>query len=683
MPIKKRKYLLAWLLVCAPAVALHAQEPAAEGEKAEPTVLDDARRALTVPELEERERAIHAVIRKAFDEKSNEGAWQHFSGMQATEIDPRALALAALTRNLDIYRQHLSRDIAAAALQEAQALFDPTLQFSFNYNNTREYERKEDLLRFKRGTVLTTATDAFGATVLDANGRNLDATGATLPPAPPLGNPETAGDGQPHHLLFFDDPNSLVRYIGFNQARPEGFDLTTETAHKASITGDNEVHTALFNVTQPLPWGVNLALNYSLKHHNTAFVNNPDSNNPTSGDYDRPWTSSITGSVSLPFPYSKNWGPESAQNDVTRRLAILSDEQAVWVVKDVINTTLLDVDLKYWDLVRSANNLYAAVENLRNVQALIEKTEKMYELREVTEYYLTQVRAEAERLKGEVELAKSAYISASNALHPLVNEKSQAVYLPLGYTLSLSEPLEVPPGTAKAEAVGGNPLLKAQTYNVQSSEVVLRQRELQRKELDASLSASASAIQLDTLFGYSDTLDSMNHVFDPDLVQQNYGLTVTRPWGNRAPEALYVKAGHEAEVEKLRLKGTENALSRALRDAHVGLVSAKARTDVTASQFRLAKLAYDKAAAQQRSRGVTEYEIIRQSNSLLAAHRNFISAVIDAKQAEARYLAASGALPARYAERTAQTMVDDVRVRMLKAQGLLPVFAQEGDDANR
>ena len=123
------------------AAVAQADQPGA-AKRADLTGVDIA----TAPDLRERERAINDVIRKAFKEKNTQGVWQTLAGKKLVEIAPRTLALAALSKNLSIRSAHLNKDVAAAALLEAKALFDPLVNVTFNYSSQRDYQRKESVL---------------------------------------------------------------------------------------------------------------------------------------------------------------------------------------------------------------------------------------------------------------------------------------------------------------------------------------------------------------------------------------------------------------------------------------------------------------------------------------------------------------------------------------------------------
>jgi outer membrane protein TolC len=331
--------------------------------------------------------------------------------------------------------------------------------------------------------------------------------------------------------------------------------------------------------------------------------------------------------------------------------------------------------------VSSANNLYAAIQNEDGIEKLMAKTKRLYDLREVTDYAKTQVESDLARVKGDVESARVAYIRASDALQPLLDGGHDVVYLPIGYTVPLSEKLAIDPTQVRRDLVKMNPQLQSQEYNVKSAAVLERQAQQQLRP-DFTFAAGVQAAEIGSTFGYHDWWQSTSRVVNPDIVTQSYSLNFTRPWGNRLAKSRYQETQYNFRAAELGVRATENSLTRSLTDAAVGVLSARARTEITGRSLGLAQTAYDKAVAQQQTRGVTEYEIIQQSNNLLAATRDWIAAVIDAKQAEARWYAARGDIAAKYAEWTAQTITDDARVKALAAEQVVPLFAPEKKDVH-
>ena len=589
----------------------------------------------------ENERRIHAVIKREIStEKEVAG---RFVGKRITEIDQWETAFLALRKNLSIRRGHIAEQIAKQALLEAQAVFDPVLTLSVAYDHSETFTREERDLRFRRGT-----------------------------------GPDRILEGDP------DDPRGTQ--VEFNQARPEGFSPSDIVASQAPITGPTKRLTYDVSLFQQLPWGASLFLTYEAIDQKRFFTNFPAffRNNPNPqpgfvafGSYDRPWISSLLATLVLPVPGSRNFGPYADQ-EVAIKLQDLGKDRAYWVVEDIINTTLRDVDITYWDLVNSLLSLQITLNNRQQVGTLLEKTLELYNLEEVTTYDKAQAEAELARIQGEEERAWNNYVLASDALVRLLDKEADELLLPVGFTRALKT--SFPPAPLRLEELTAagpvdNPVRIANLVDVQAARIEQRRRAV-RTRPDVNFTADVAVQQSNSRFGYESFEDSVANLVEPDSIQQTYSLTYLYPWGNRAVKAQHAAAKAATERQDLLLRQTDNRIIRDINNAWAALRSADSRIEITAHNVQLAKTAYDKALQQQAERAVTEYELVLQSGRLLTAEQNHILAQTRRKRAEARLLAALGRLPRVYAERIAQTDLDRYRLKLLSANHVLRHFGE-------
>lgn len=589
----------------------------------------------------ENERRIHAVIKREIStEKEVAG---RFVGKRITEIDQWETAFLALRKNLSIRRGHIAEQIAKQALLEAQAVFDPVLTLSVAYDHSETFTREERDLRFRRGT-----------------------------------GPDRILEGDP------DDPRGTQ--VEFNQARPEGFSPSDIVASQAPITGPTERLTYDVSLFQQLPWGARLFLTYEAIDQKRFFTNFPAffRNNPNPqpgfvafGSYDRPWISSLLATLVLPVPSSRNFGPYADQ-EVAIKLQDLGKDRAYWVVEDIINTTLRDVDITYWDLVNSLLSLQITLNNRQQVGTLLEKILELYNLEEVTTYDKAQAEAELARIQGEEERAWNNYVLASDALVRLLDKEADGLLLPVGFTRALKT--SFPPAPLRLEELTAagpvdNPVRIANLVDVQAARIEQRRRAV-RTRPDVTFTADVAVQQSNSRFGYESFEDSVANLVEPDSIQQTYSLTYLYPWGNRAVKAQHAAAKAATERQGLLLRQTDNRIIRDINNAWAALRSADSRIEITARNVQLAKTAYDRALQQQAERAVTEYELVLQSGRLLTAEQNHILAQTRRKRAEARLLAALGRLPRVYAERIAQTDLDRYRLKLLSANHILRHFGE-------
>ena len=156
------------------------------------------------------------------------------------------------------------------------------------------------------------------------------------------------------------------------------------------------------------------------------------------------------------------------------------------------------------------------------------------------------------------------------------------------------------------------------------------------------------------MFGFETPSESICKVFKrPDRIRQVYSLTYEYPFLNRKANAALDQSRLLTEREEVLLASLKNHLSREVRDALVGLSSTRARIDIARRNLALARQAFERAAAYQQTREVTEYEVVIKSEALLDAELRWVQARIGNRKAETRLLWALGKLKEHRADRAA------------------------------
>ena len=590
-------------------------------------------------DVRQTEEALAALIRR---EAAAHGAPGRLANKRIVALAPNEAALKALRKNLGIQRSRVAERIAKAALVEAQAVFDPVVLLSFRYDHAETFTRIEQDQRFRRAT--DEAVAGF--------------------------------EGRP--VIPVDDPRDTTgTVIVFEQPRTEGTSSRSVAASIAPITGPTEAFNYEVTLEQQLPWGARFELLYQAVDQDTFFIDNgellADNPNPplqliNFGSFDRPWVSSLLTRLALPLPGSKEFGRYAAQ-EVGIYRARFDKERAFWDVETAINDTLLEVDVAYWDLIRTLLGLQATIENRALVEKRLEVAKRRFELREATNYDLAQVQDELARVRGEEERSWNTYVLASDALVRLLDLPASDVLLPQAYQRALQRPF-VAPGEA---TVSANPERLATTVDVKQAHLTEATNRV-RKRPDINVQAEAEFSQSNSVFGYESLTESIGNIADPDAMTQTYRIDYLYPWGNRAVKAAFRQAQAERQRQQLLLRETENRLARELRDAEVELASATERVSVTRRNVQLASLAYEKAISEERVGAVREVEVVSQSVQLLNAKLQYIRSLAERKQAEAQVLAAIGVLGHAYAERLAQSPLEHYRISLLSANGLLQHF---------
>lgn len=610
---------------------LAAAGPAAAGDSTErpPEIAPPTAKSLLVDgEILKREREIRSLIMEAFQAaRGKAGNLGLYSNLVPRDLSFRQAVMTVLDRNLSIKRQGIAKKIADAVLAEASAVFDPVLSVSLAYNHKRTEERIEDISRFKSGT--------------DVNDQ----------------------------VTFSKGP---IASLQFDTSRAAGFFRDIVTANERSETESLETWTSVFDVAQLLPWGTSFDLKLQIKHEPTYFILNSGSGTSTSFDsYDRPWVSTLVTSVSSPVPFSSNFGPLNASK-VVADLSRLDARKAAWNMRAVVNDTLLQTDQGFWDLVSATQRLKAALETRSLVEDLWERTERLFELRQITESRRDRVGGELERVKGQVETEFDTLVKASNSLAQLLGQDDPLFLLPAGY-LSIIEARDE--AGVDPESVIDNPEYLRALIDVQSAQLTRDALEV-RTRPDVTVSGSVTLSQLNSVFGYRGIENSLNQLPNPDQVAITATTSYFRPLGNRAAESAFAGSRHSLIGQHLAERSVKNRLLTTFEQARINLNSARQRIEITRRNRDLAGKVYGRSLRFQRSRKVTEFEIIERLRALLSAKNDHIEALIDAKKAESNLLASVGLLSERYARRISQTPVDRHRLKALAAGGMLTYFGE-------
>ncbi len=572
------------------------------------------------------------------------------TGRPVQEIAPRAAALGALERNLDIRRAQLQPELAARALQEAEALFDPVFGINLFASATDYDKRVERTRRWKKATVAVPATNV-GRT-------NLDWTGIDCIPV--AGNTEC--------YRIYNPANSPVLFQEFDAPRAAGFGPATVEAQPLLPT--DERYTLNATVSQLLPWGTQLLLSGSLSHIDHPFtLNANDPNRTTFGRYERPWARDLAVSMTTPLPLTRRWG---VGNDarLSAELVAKDVESSRWLMRALINQALLEADQTYWDLVGAVLRLQAASESVAQGEDLLARTKRRYDARQITEAAMGEVEARFAQLQARREAAMADVVTASNNLRRVTNAPGEGLLLPIGYRDAMARDLAELPGV---DAVIDNPLYSAATVELERAGTLLEARERQDNP-DVGLTVSSSLTQSSALFGYEDPDDAL--FANPDRWQARATLTWLQPIPDRTVRANLEIAQLGQERQRLELEQVRLDLRGAYVNARSALDTAGERVAITRRAAELAEEVYAQAQRGFELGRVPQYELTRQLLSVLDARRDAALAQVARKQAQARLLATLGALPARYADQTSQNDWDRARLQTLAEGGHLQHFGE-------
>jgi outer membrane protein TolC len=595
-------------------------------EKTEPAVT-----AVVATELTATEKEILELLRGAFGKNDAKG--EFLKNRKAVEITRREAAVQGLEKNLSIQRQRKSEAIAREAVMEAKALFLPTFSANLYYNESEAFERSAKVKVWKSGT-----------TTRDLGGGNVEYVLVLSPEA---------------------QQQSTIKELVFRDPRMAGYQMREIKASEETDKTESWIY--YFNVAQQLPWGSSLNVGITTKEKHTFFDNE-------GGDYKRPWSTSVATVLDAPLPLTKGFGRYAAA-EVSLRLSRLQKDRAFWDVKTVINGTLLDVDMGYWNLVASARVLLATVKNRQTLETILGNTEKLLAAGRATAYGKKQVQAELAGVKDIEARAWNNYLRASTALALLLNQDKDAVMLPVGYGGSLDEAAEMALADAMSVALQNRPELKAEETGELATEIILRQSENGTRP-DLRFNFNFTIEQNGSVFGYKTLADSINFTdFNKDTQYQTYALNYSYPWRNLAARALKAASQASHERQRIAVSAVKNQITEEVNNAVVYLLSAQAQVEIASQNLKLAEEAFDNACKLRDAGKMSEFQIIGKSAATLSANYNLIAALVERKKAESRLLAAEGVLPHRFADKTAASEFDRQRIRKVSHAHPLPFFA--------
>ena len=353
---------------------------------------------------------------------------------------------------------------------------------------------------------------------------------------------------------------------------------------------------------------------------------------------DGQYTTTLTGTFNSPLPYTKGFGPDNPHNSSIRS-AQIAGEQANWVLKDLVNSTLRDIDIAYFEVVRQLETLESTVKNREQIVKLKERQDRMIKQDPglVTRYQEAQIDNEVSKAGIQVEQALQGYLSASVALAALIGDpdarSGSAIYLPYAYTRDVNTPLAVNLDGALTTARANRPDFHIVQLGRDSAEVGRRLAENQALR-DIKVSASVNAGENGSTYGYSNPYQSTMALGQPDTVKQAYGLTYTRPWGNRAANAAVDIARLSVEDQEIVIHDTDSRVKREITTDLATVQTARARLKHSDDQAKALRSAYDSLGRQLEAGLVGEDQIITASRTLLSAELSRISAKIDNREAE-------------------------------------------------
>lgn len=561
------------------------------------------------------------------------------AGARAVEpIDRRTAVAAGLGNNLRLAIGLTTPERAAALSREADAVFNPVLDLTIGYG------RADTEHRTRIGKAITKA--------VNADGFNINSPFKNLPPS------ENEGQAQ----------------IKDMKLRPikggELIELPIEATPGRTFGSPEESLNYTLQITQELPWGGTLSITDRTAQREVYY---------RAGYYweDGMWSTNLSGSLNMPLPFTKDFGPDNKKSAASRSAAAVA-ERADWDLQVLLNTILLEIDTAYFEAVRRLEALETTAANRDMILRQQERMDRLYALNQTTRLQKAQIDAEAARARVRVEQALSDYVSASQALSLLIGDPSvigaDAIYLPVDYEDDLAQAVPVDLETALRTARESRPDFKVDDINRILREI---NEALARNQarLDLRFVASVTAGQNGTSYGYADPLKSHTGIAAPDSLNQSYGLGLSYPWANRSAGAGADIARLGTQDQEYATQSLQNRVRREIAERLAAVQAARAR--VRAGAAEVDNLATSVASLERRQAltgTVSEDELIQATRRLLSARLALTGARVDAKQAESGLLFAQGTIAGALAEQTVASQFDRNRLSLLADAGHLSFF---------
>ncbi|MBF0180569.1 MAG: TolC family protein [Magnetococcales bacterium] len=562
-------------------------------------------------------------------------------GKRWVEISLDQARQQAVEKNVTLQGSRLAQKWTSLQVDKAQTFFDTRISATAGYDKSITYERIEQGMKYFSGT-----TSCAGATGARGTYCREDIANVQIQPA--KNAPPTAD--QPVYRFFSSTvPIAYLRYtenpntaIDYGQGRPPGEYEHRITASEASLTTPSRSSNYSLVMTKPLPLGMQLTLNQETRRKKSEWVANALADDPLIGSYERPWTSSFGGTLTVPAPGSK-WFGTLAQGEVAVEKAVLGDRQSAQEHHVRVNQVLLAVDQAFWSLVMATRTLDIIMVNRQELEQKVAKARTHLEMGRITKYGLAQIEAEWTRVKGREITAWQEYRMASHALGDLLEFDASTLFLPVGYAQAMENPLNMPLDQALEKGQKHNPDRYVQEARLEQARLAERES-VQRSRPDVVLTASVTGKQSDAAFGYVSYNRSMIHLFDPDQLTLSWGGSYRYPWLNREARAAMGETEAVRDAAQTRLQQVENQVRRKITTAHIAFDSARERIGIASRHCDLARAALDKAVRMLERGYISDAEWIAKNGEWLEACQGLVLARTAAKVAESTLLAAMGEL---------------------------------------
>jgi outer membrane protein TolC len=355
------------------------------------------------------------------------------------------------------------------------------------------------------------------------------------------------------------------------------------------------------------------------------------------------WTSSAALSTALPLPYTKGFGTAGSPESFSLALAQSGDRRAGFSQRAVRNSTLSEVLQRYWDLIRSVQDIRTLVALKAVLNERYIRAQRLVDSGTFTNYELGQIQTELVNFDLREETAWTQYRLASSSLLPLLAAKGDTVLVPGDVDALLAQPVPAIPADVYRRALENNPEIRVQQEDLDASKVTVAFRDNQTNP-DVDLIFTLSATQNDSTFGYTNPARSTWKLSKPDRTDLFIGVRYILPLGNQAVKNALTRARIDEQNAFDRSLQTRQRIVNAVDRALADIRGAEAQIVQNETDLELARLAFERVV-EERDRGfASEFEVTNRYQDVLTARLNQTAAQVALRKAHIRLAAAEGAL---------------------------------------
>ncbi|MEI6985366.1 MAG: TolC family protein [Rhodospirillaceae bacterium] len=574
-----------------------------------------------------------------------DGARARLRELPVREISQGVLADQVLHQNLSIQSSAEGLAIAKAVVSQSDSVFDPTLFSSLTYTNRYGNPRRDYITRYRDqnpGSKLDEEDRRRKAQISGEDTADTQGSFDCLPivTADGITPPAVPGCQLPPLISLQREDASYVSISDHKATGSLGAGLNFIFGGSASISVSSTWHkpgamagTAPAMTDAAYPTG----LTFDPYGWNTKLF----------------WTSAASLSLSMPLPFTKNFGFEGNPGYYSYQIAQTSERRAAWSDKSVHNASLEQALASYWDAAQAVQSLRTLI-NLRAVLGeRMSSQKRLFDAGLATNYDLAQLTAQQASLDAREETSWNQLLIASGRLGTLIAGDQRALMLPSDVEAMLGAPASIDQGDVPEverlydRTLDFHPDIKAQEEDYGATKLALDFRENQDLP-DLSLSASLSVGQTDSVFGYPGINQSLAHLIRPDNSNLFIGLRYHLPIGMNGTESAHDRARIEERQAFDRTRQVRQRVVGALDRAIGSARSTQALVRQSGNDLRLAQCAYDLARDQRDLGLVAEFEVLNKYQDLVNSRLGLITAQVNFRKAHVHLLAAQGTLEQDY-----------------------------------